>query len=82
MMAGSHGKLFGLLPYDFRPPTLTRLRRTLWNREDARFLVPIFFGISWSVNLRSAPRHPLQALLLAALILWRLRTRRDSDRGR
>jgi hypothetical protein len=82
MMAGSHGKLFGLLPYDFRPPTLTRLRRKLWNREDERFIVPIFFGIGWSVNLRHAPRHPLQALLLAALILWRLRTRRDSDRGR
>jgi uncharacterized membrane protein len=54
----------------------------LWNREDERFLVPISFGVGWSVNLRSAPRHPLQALLLAALILWRLRARRDLERGR
>jgi hypothetical protein len=82
MMAGSHGKLFGLLPYDFRPPTLTRLRRTLWNREDERFLVPIYIGVGWSVNLRCAARHPLQVLLLAALILWRLGVRRDSVRGR
>ena len=82
MVAGSHGKIFGLLPYDFGPPTLACLRRTLWNRGDERFLVPISFGVGWSVNLRSAPRHPLQALLLAALILWRLRARRDPERGR
>ncbi|MDQ3638909.1 MAG: hypothetical protein M3426_13105 [Actinomycetota bacterium] len=82
MVAGSHGKIFGLLPYDFGPPTLACLRRTLWNRGDERFLVPISFGVGWSVNLRSAPRHPLQALLLAALILWRLRARQDTERGR
>ena len=82
MVAGSHGKIFGLLPYDFRPLTLACLRRTLWNRGDERFLVPIIFGVGWSVNLRSAPRHPLQALLLAALILLPLRARRHSERGR
>jgi hypothetical protein len=82
MMVGSHGKIFRLLPYDFKPPTLTSLRRRLWNTGDERFLVPIFFGVGWSVNVRSAPRHPLQALLLAALILWRLRDRRDYERGR
>lgn len=78
----SHGKIFGLVPYGFRPPSLTRLRQTLWNRGDGRFLVPTFFGVGWSVNLRSAPRHPLQALLLAALIFWRLRARRVPERGR
>ncbi len=82
MVAGPHGKIFRLLPYDFRPLTLARLRRTLWNREDERFLVPISFGVGWSVNLRSAPPHPLQALLLAALILWRLRARQVTERGR
>lgn len=82
MMVGSHGKILGLLPYDFRPSTLPRFRRTLPNKGDERLLIPIFFGIDWSVNLRSAPRHPLHALLLAAPILWRLRTRRESGRGR
>ena len=82
MMVGSHGKILGLLPYDFRPSTLPRFRWTLPNRGDERFLIPIFFGVGWSVNLRSAPRHPLHALLLAAPILWRLRTRRESGRGR
>jgi hypothetical protein len=81
-VAGPHGKIFGLLPYDFKPPTFAHLRRTLWNRGDERFLVPTSFGAGWSVNLSSAPRHPLQALLLVALILWRLRARRDPERGR
>jgi hypothetical protein len=81
-VTGPHGKIFGLLPYDSRLPTLARLRRTLWNRGDERFLVPTSFGVGWSVNLRSAPRNPLQALLLAAPILWRLRARRDPERGR
>jgi len=68
----SHGKIFGLVPYDLRPPSLERARRTFWNAEDPRFLVPTFFGAGWTANLRSVPRHPLQALLLAAFILWRL----------
>ena len=82
MMVGSQEKILGPLPYDFRPPTLARLRRTLPNWADERFIVSTFFEIGWSVNLRNAPRHPLQALLLAALSRWRLRTRRNSERGR
>jgi len=75
-VAGSHGKIFGLVPYDFRTPNIARARETFWNAGDERFLVPTFFGVGWTVNLRSAPRHPLQALLLAAFVLWRLRARR------
>ncbi|CAN5154065.1 hypothetical protein BH24ACT19_BH24ACT19_19760 [soil metagenome] len=74
-MMAPHGKIFGLVPYDLRTPSLARLRRTLWNARERRFLVPIFFGVGWTVNLRSAHRHPLQALLLAGLI-WRLRSGR------
>jgi hypothetical protein len=76
----SHGKIFGLVPYDFRPPSLERARRTLWNAEDSGVLVPTFFGVSWTTNLKSAPRHPLQALLLAAFVLWRLRAGRRRGR--
>ena len=76
----SHGKIFGLLPYDFRLPSLERARRTFWNAEDSGFLVPTFFGVDWTTNLKSAPRHPLQTLLLAAFILWRLRAGRRRGR--
>jgi hypothetical protein len=39
-------------------------------------VVPIFFGVGWTVKLRSAPRHILQAILLAAVVLWRVRAGR------
>ena len=70
--------ILGLVPYDVRPPNLVRLRERLWNPRDERFLVPTFFGVGWTANLRSAPYHPLQVLALVAFVLWRLR----SGRGR
>jgi uncharacterized membrane protein len=44
-----HGKLFNI-PYDFRPPTLQRLRETYWNKDTARVFVPQFYGMGWSIN--------------------------------
>ncbi len=75
-VAGSHGRLFGVVPYDFRFPSLERVRRALWNPDDERFLVPTVFGVGWTVNARSVVRHSFQAGLLAYLILWRRRRRR------
>ena len=69
----SHGKILDVVPYDVRLPSFARLRERLWNPRDERFLVPTFFGVGWTANLRSAPRHPLQALVVAALVLWRIR---------
>jgi hypothetical protein len=75
-MARSHGKILGLVPYDFRFPSQGRARRTFWNAGDERFLVPTLFGVGWTTNLRSAHRHPLQAALVAAFVLWRIRAAR------
>ena len=77
-----HGKILELVPYDFRTPSLAQARETFWNAEDERFLVPTFFGVGWALNLRSAPRHPLQAFLIMAFVVWRLRARRSSGRER
>lgn len=44
-----HGKLYGI-PYDFRRPTIERLRETFWNKNTARVLVPHAFGMGWSIN--------------------------------
>src|SRR6266700_2834351 len=44
-----HGILFGI-PYDFRWPTIERLRETFWNKDTARVLVPQAFGMGWSIN--------------------------------
>jgi hypothetical protein len=44
-----HGTLSGI-PYDFRRPTIERLREAFWNKDTARVLVPHAFGMGWSIN--------------------------------
>lgn len=44
-----YGRL-GFVPYDFRLPTLQRLKKRFWNTEDRRLLTPNFFGVGWSIN--------------------------------
>ncbi len=48
-----HGKAVGFAPYDFRFPTLERIRETYWNPYDSRILVPEAFGIGWAINFYS-----------------------------
>ena len=45
-----HGKVAGVVPYDFRPPTPTRIKQAFWAPEEA-FVTPHSFGVGWSVNL-------------------------------
>ena len=42
---------FLTVPYDFRMPTLERVRRRWWNPEDSRVFTPHVFGVGWSLNL-------------------------------
>lgn len=44
-----HGSVAGF-PYDFRIPTLEKLRNTFWNPNDSRLLVPHAFGVGWTIN--------------------------------
>jgi hypothetical protein len=46
----STGTFLGL-PYDFRRPTLARLRQRLWNPHDRRLLTPKVFGWGLDLNL-------------------------------
>ena len=46
-----HGALAGLVPYDFRPPTLGRLRDTYWAPEVDQLLRPHPFGVGWGLNV-------------------------------
>ena len=46
-----HGELAGFLPYDFRPPTLERIKAAVWAPEDPRLLTSHAFGVGWSINL-------------------------------
>jgi len=44
------GKVAGVVPYDFRPPTPARLKKAFWAPEEA-FVTPHSPGVGWSVNL-------------------------------
>ena len=46
-----HGKVIGFVPYDFRRPTLGRIKDTYWNPYERRVLMPMLFGVGWTVNL-------------------------------
>ena len=47
------GRLLSV-PYEFRMPSVERLRRRMWNPDDDRVITPSFFGIGWSINLYQA----------------------------
>jgi len=48
------GRVFGLVPYDFRPPTWKRIRDAYWNPESDHLFSDRVFGVGWAVNLYRA----------------------------
>jgi len=46
-----HGRLWGRVPYEFRLPTLERLRQAYWAPEDSHVFTDTPFGVGWSLNL-------------------------------
>ena len=48
-----HGRVAGLMPYDFRPPTLERLRQAYWNPDEPRIFTDRALGIGWAINFYS-----------------------------
>jgi hypothetical protein len=44
-----HSKV-GLVPYDFRMPTIERLKEAYWNPDDSRIFTPEPIGIGWAIN--------------------------------
>lgn len=45
-----HGTVEVPVPYDFRFPTLDRVRHSFWDPDDERVFLPRAFGIGWSIN--------------------------------
>ena len=50
------GSVAGIVPYDFRMPTLERARSRWWNSDDDRLFVPQVFGVGWTINLARLAR--------------------------
>ena len=44
------GKVAGFVPYDFRMPTIERLREAYWNPANPRVFTERVFGVGWGVN--------------------------------
>jgi hypothetical protein len=57
-----HGKVAGVVPYDFRLPTLERLREAYWNPDSDEVFSERVFGVGWAVNI------PVAARKVAALV--------------
>ena len=57
-----HGKVAGVIPYDFRLPTLERIREAYWDPESDAVFSDRVFGVGWAVNI------PVAARKLAALV--------------
>ena len=51
-----HGKVAGIVPYDFRVPTIERIRESYWAPESDVLFTEKVVGIGWSVNLPVAMR--------------------------
>jgi hypothetical protein len=45
-----YGRVARFIPYDFRAPTLERVRNAYWNPYDHRLFTHPLFGIGWAVN--------------------------------
>ena len=48
------GRVLGVVPYDFRPPTWQRIRDAYWNPNSNRLFSDRVFGVGWAVNLHRA----------------------------
>ena len=46
-----HGRLGGVVPYDFRLPTVDRVRAALWSPDSERLVTPQVFGVGWTLNV-------------------------------
>src|SRR5256886_10780956 len=57
-----HGKVAGVVPYDFRLPTFERLREAYWNPDSDQIFSERVFGVGWAVNI------PVAAQRVAALV--------------
>ena len=51
-----NGKVAGVVPYDFRVPTLDRLRDAYWAPDSDQLVSENVFGVGWAVNIPVAAR--------------------------
>lgn len=45
-----HGRVAGFVPYDFRFPTVERIRQAYWNPDEPRIFTDRVLGLGWAIN--------------------------------
>lgn len=48
------GRVLGVVPYDFRPPSWDRIRDAYWNPRSDHLFSDRVFGVGWAINLHRA----------------------------
>lgn len=51
-----NGRVGGVVPYDFRIPTIDRLREAYWNPDSDQIFSEKVFGLGWAVNIPVAAK--------------------------
>jgi hypothetical protein len=46
-----HGKVGGLIPYDFRVPTVEKIKAAYWDPSSDTIFTEHVFGVGWAVNI-------------------------------
>jgi hypothetical protein len=46
-----HGKVGGLIPYDFRVPTIEKIKAAYWDPSSDTIFTEHVFGVGWAVNI-------------------------------
>jgi hypothetical protein len=63
-----NGRLVGVIPYDFRLPSLAQLRDAYWNPSSNRLFTDRPLGVGWAVNIPALLRRTGVADRLPAAI--------------
>jgi hypothetical protein len=49
-----HGRVLGVVPYDFRVPSWDKIRDAYWNPTSDSLFSDRVFGVGWAINLHRA----------------------------
>ena len=52
-----HGKLAGVVPYDFRMPSVEALRLAYWNPRSQKIFTDRPLGVGWAINVPTLLRR-------------------------
>lgn len=57
-----HGRVAGVVPYDFRVPTWERIREAYWDPESDVIFTDRVWGVGWAVNIPVLARKSVATL--------------------